>query len=63
MRFMESQKSRQILDEPIHSIVTLGYKRVIQMKAMGNSNVYFSHFQCLADDVSSAFVFKQILSE
>ena len=47
----------------IHSIVTLGYKRVIQMRAMGNSNVYFSHFQCLADDLSSAFVFKQILSE
>ena len=63
MRFMESQKSRQMLDEPIHSIVTLGYKIVIQMKAMGSSNVYFSHFQCLADDVSSAFVFKQILSE
>ena len=52
-----------MLDEAIHSIVTLGYKGVIQLGAMGNSNVYFSHFQCLADDLSSTFVFKQILSE
>lgn len=29
----------------------------------GQIKVYFSHFQCLADDLSSAFVFKQMLSE